>query len=194
MTDDPNTFKDIALRAVGRTVVNFQRLEHNLKLVARIGPLEGIASKVQRDIEKRAERASSFTLGQAVRAWLGAIESDIPRSSHTPDLFEPSMWMTLSLGGDPEANRAHQDTLLALLAFRNDLIHGGLVTFDWDSRDECERLVTRLNGVNDQIRSQMDFFATFIKGMREIKVEDFQLAETDSPGDGTPVSQLKIDT
>jgi hypothetical protein len=183
MPDDPNTFKDIALRAVGRTVVNFQRLEHNLKLVARVGPLEGIRSRVQRDIEKRAERASSFTLGQAIRAWLGAVESDIPRSGRTPDLFEPSMSMTLSLGDDPEADWAHRDTLLALLDFRNDLIHGGLVMFDWDSRDECERLVTRLNDINEQIRSQIDFFAAFMKGMLGISVEDIQLAKTDSPGD-----------
>jgi hypothetical protein len=34
-------FKDSALSAVGRTVVNFQRLEHNLKIAARLGPLEG---------------------------------------------------------------------------------------------------------------------------------------------------------
>ena len=182
MPDDPNTFQDIALRAVGRTIVNFQRLEHNLRLVARIGPYEGTPSKVQRDIEKRAERSSSFTLGQAVRAWLTAVESDIPRGSYTPDLFEPSMRMTLSLGEGPEGNRAHQETLLALLKVRNDLIHGGLVTFDWDSRDECERLVARLNDVNDKIRSQIDFLAAFINGMQGIKAEDVQLAEDSSGG------------
>jgi hypothetical protein len=193
MPDDHSTFQDIALRAVGRTVVNFQRLEHNLKLAARIGPFEGIQSKVQRDIEKRAERSSSFTLGQAVRAWLGAVESDVPRASHTPDLFEPSMRMTFSLGDDPEANSARQETLLALLKVRNDLIHGGLVTFDWDSRDECERLATRLNDVNDQIRSQIDFLAAFIKGLQGIKAEDVQLAETGSPGGWVLVSKLKID-
>lgn len=182
MPDDTNAFQDIALRAVGRTVVNFQRLEHNLKLVARIGPFEGTPSKVQRDIDKLAERSSSFTLGQAVRAWLGALESDIPRGSYTPDLFEPSMRITLSLGEDPEGNRAHQDTLLALLKVRNDLIHGGLVTFDWDSRDECNRLVTRLNDVNDQIRAQIDFLAAFVKGIQGIRAEDVQLAEDSSGG------------
>ena len=103
------------------------------------------------------------------------------------------MRMTLSLGDDPEANRALQETLLALLKVRNDLIHGGLVAFDWDSRDECERLVARLNDVNDQIRSQIDFLAAFIKGIQGIRAEDVQLAETDSSGGLVLVSPLKID-
>jgi hypothetical protein len=30
------TFKDAALGAVGRTVANFQRLEHNLKIASRL--------------------------------------------------------------------------------------------------------------------------------------------------------------
>ena len=78
MDDGIFTPKDLALRAVGRTVVNFQRLEHNLKVLARLGPVEGVLAKVRRDIEKRAEKASSFTLGQAIQAWMGAL----PRSLH----------------------------------------------------------------------------------------------------------------
>jgi hypothetical protein len=66
MPDSTVTFKDLALRAVGRTVVNFQRLEHNLKFAARLGPLDGVLAKVQRDLERRTEKASSSTLGKAI--------------------------------------------------------------------------------------------------------------------------------
>lgn len=38
MTDGIDTPKDVALRAVGRTVVNVQRLEHYLKVMTRLGP------------------------------------------------------------------------------------------------------------------------------------------------------------
>jgi hypothetical protein len=37
MDDGIFTPKDVAVRAVGRTVVNFQRLEHCLKGLARLG-------------------------------------------------------------------------------------------------------------------------------------------------------------
>ena len=41
MLKDVMPSKDVALRAVGRTVVSLQRLEHNLKLASRLGPIEG---------------------------------------------------------------------------------------------------------------------------------------------------------
>lgn len=193
MADDTKTFKDVALRAVGRTVVDFQRLEHNLKLVAHFGPMEGVLLKVQRDIERLAKKASSYTLGQAVRAWLGAIEGDIPRHSHTPDLFEQTLQTTVSLRMDSETQKAHGDALLALLESRNELIHGGLVKFDWESQDECAKLIARLDDVNDKIRIQMDFFVALMKGMQEIRAKDVLIAETATPGVWSLVSQIKID-
>jgi hypothetical protein len=39
MAQPAEAAKDAALRAVGRTIVNFQRLEHTLKLAARLGPI-----------------------------------------------------------------------------------------------------------------------------------------------------------
>ena len=70
MSQQSATSKDAALRAIGRTVVNFQRLEHNLKLAARLGPVQGTIPKIQRDIGRRFERAETLTLGQAIQAWL----------------------------------------------------------------------------------------------------------------------------
>jgi len=94
------TFKDAALGAVGRTVVNFQRLEHNLKIAARLGPLEGILAKVQRDFERRIEKTSTMTLGQSIEAWLSVIKGGGPRTNPTPDLFDPTIRQTFSLGED----------------------------------------------------------------------------------------------
>ena len=130
MSEDVFAPKDAALRAVGRTVVNFQRLEHNLKILARLGPIEGTLSKIQRDIERRAEKAASFTLGQAIYAWLEAIDIDRPQAIPTNDLFEPTLRGTFSIGQDSDGRRAHGETLKALLEIRNNLVHGGLVKFD----------------------------------------------------------------
>src|SRR5277367_5992739 len=109
------TFKDAALKAVGRTVVNFQRLEHNLKAVARLGPLEGVLPKVQKDIERRVERVSSFTLGQSIQAWIGVLEGDGASASQTPDLFDPTIRLSFSLSGDPNWSREHGGALKELL-------------------------------------------------------------------------------
>jgi hypothetical protein len=159
MSDGIATPKDLALRAIGRTVVNFQRLEHNLKVMARLGPVEGVLSKVKRDIDKRAAEVSSFTLGQAIRAWLTVINNEVPPASRTPDLFEPTLHVTVSLETDAETQRAHADALKELLEIRNNLVHGRFAQFDWDSREACEALVEELNRVNEAIAPQIDFLA-----------------------------------
>src|SRR6266849_2218486 len=150
------TFKDAALGAVGRTVVNFQRLEHNLKIAARLGPLEGVLAKVQRDFERRIEKTSTMTLGQSIEAWLSVIKGGGPRTNPTPDLFDPTIRQTFSLGEDSDYCRAHGESLKELLELRNGLIQGGLVNFDWESKAECDRLVAELTDVNEVIGTQID--------------------------------------
>jgi hypothetical protein len=160
MSDNTASFKDAALKAVGRTVVNFQRLEHNLKLAARLGPLEGVLAKVQRDFERRTEKTSLFTLGQSIEAWLSAMKGGDSRTNPTPDLFDPTIRLTLSLGED---SGRHGEILRGLLELRNDLIHGGLLNFDWESQTECDRLIAELTAVNEVIGSQIDFLAAVLK-------------------------------
>jgi len=178
MVDKTFTPKDVALRAVGRTVVNFQRLEHCLKGLARLGPVEGALSKVQRDIERRAVEASSFTLGRAIQAWIGIIASDGPSHERTDDLFEPTVRGTFRLEGDVEALNAHGEALKGLLEIRNRLIHGDLVQFDWDSREACEALVERLNGVNEAIAPQIEFLAGIGNAMQSIRPEDIEIEDS----------------
>lgn len=183
MSEDVLAAKDAALREVGRTVVNFQRLEHNLKILARLGPIEGTLSRIQRDFERRTEKADSFTLGQAICAWLEAIEIDRPQAIPTGDLFEPTLRGTFSIGRDSEVRKAHGETLKALLAIRNNLVHGGLVKFDWKSRCDCESLVEVLTDLNESIVSQLDFLAAIAKGVQSIREEDFEIEESDVPNE-----------
>ena len=166
MSDNTATFKDAALRAVGRTVVNFQRLEHNLKIAARLGPLEGVLAKVQRDFERRTQKTSSFTLGQSIEAWLSAMKGGDPRINPTPDLFDPTIRLMFSLGEDTDSWVRHGEILKGLLELRNGLIHGGLVNFDWESQAECDRLVAELTDVNEIIGSQIEFLAVVLRSFR----------------------------
>jgi hypothetical protein len=185
------TFKNAALGAVGRTVVNFQRLEHNLKIAARVGPLEGVLAKVQRDFERRAVKTSTFTLGQSIEAWLVAMKGGGPRINPTPDLFDPTIRLTFSLGGDSDSCGAHGEILKELLELRNGLVHGGLVNFDWDSQGDCDRLVAELTEVNEVIGSQIDFLATVL---RRFAPKDAIFEEFTSAGERVIVARLESDS
>jgi hypothetical protein len=149
-------------------MVNFQRLEHNLRRAARLGPLEGTLAKMQRDAERRAERAETLTLGQAIQTWLFAAHSEPMEAGRTPDLFDATMQMTFSLVPDAEVRNAHGSALKSLLETRNRLVHGGLVEMKWDSPDDCARLIAELGVVDEEIRVQMVFVTSILKGLGEL--------------------------
>lgn len=171
MSSQMDTSKDAALRMVGRTVVNFQRLEHNLKLAARLGPLRGTIQKVQRDIAKRHERASVLTLGQAIQAWLDYCYGQPATHFETPELFDVSIQTTLTLESDPESQERHAKALRDLLDVRNDLIHSRLAKFEWETPEACEALVADLEKVNTSISKLIEYTSTLLKAIAELHKE-----------------------
>lgn len=179
MAQNKMASRDAALRAVGRTVVNFQRLEHNLKLAARLGPVQGTPAKIQGDIERRRDRAATLTLGQAIQAWLSVSEGEQLAASHTPDLFEVTIQMTFSLGTDTESHTARAATLRSLLETRNKLVHGGLVQFQWDSPEECERLVMQLDELNESIATQIEYVHSILTAFKSMYVEHIEMIQAE---------------
>jgi hypothetical protein len=168
MSQSASTAKDAALRMVGRTVVNFQRLEHNLKLAARLGPLQGTAQRIQKDIAKRHERAATLTLGQAIQAWLAYCYGSSAAHAQTPDLFDATFEMSFSVESDAESRAQHAKDLSDLLQVRNDLIHVRLATFEWDSPEACADLVVELEKVNDSISGQIAYTSLLLKDIAEL--------------------------
>lgn len=171
MFPQADTSKDAALRMIGRTIVNFQRLEHNLKLAARLGPVQGIIQKVQREVEKRHERASTLTLGQAIQAWLDYCNGQPEIRYETPDFFDVSVQVTFSLESDPESEARHAKALRDLLGVRNNLIHSRLATFEWEMPEACQELVAELEQVNVSISEQMNYTTSLLKAIAELHKE-----------------------
>jgi hypothetical protein len=157
-----DTSKDSALREVGRTVVNFQRLEYNLKLAARLGPLQGTFQNIREDTARRQKRAESSTLGHAIQAWLKYYDGSEAVDAWTPDLFDFSVRMTFTLESDVESREAHAAALSALLETRNHLVHTRLARFPWDSPAECESLIGDLASVNAAISEQLDYVTSLM--------------------------------
>ena len=171
MAQHSDTSKDAALRAIGRTIVNFQRLEHNLKLAARLGPPRGTVHKIQNDIARRHERAATLTLGAAIQSWLSYIEGTPVQDGVTPDLFDVSIELTFSLEPDAESDLAHANALKALLKQRNDLIHTRLATFQFESPKACKKLVAELDKVNVAIIEQLDYVGSLLAAIVDLHKE-----------------------
>jgi hypothetical protein len=100
-------------------------------------------------------------------------------AGYTPDLFDATMQLTVSLVPDAEVRNAHATALKSLLEARNRLVHGGLVGVRWDSPAECARIVAELDRVNEEIRVQMEFITSILSALRTlggIRQEDIDRA------------------
>jgi hypothetical protein len=180
MTADPSArlaARDAALRAVGRTIVNFRRLEHHLKILSPLGPVEGTPASINRQIEARVKQAADYTLGQAIGEWIQALDGVPAKRMPTNDLFDPTVRLEFGPELDAAGKEAHASALRALLAARNELVHGRQTLIDWDSIEACERLADDLRGLNDDIARALRFVEGLTGWLRDLH-NDLQGAST----------------
>ena len=124
-------------------------------------------------------RHTPFTgpLGRAIQVWLSASEGEPLATSHTPDLFDATIRMTFSLGTDTEVHSAHAAALRGLLETRNELIHDRFVKFQWDSPEECDRLVMQLDELNQSIARQIEYVHSILDAFRSTCQEHIEMLQ-----------------
>jgi hypothetical protein len=161
--------RDAALRAIGRNIVNFQKLEHCLKALVRTESLAGPMSALNDKVATRVSKTSQYTLGRAVQEWLRVSTPHQTSRPQTQDLFEPWISVSLELPIDVEALASHGEALEALASERNDLVHLKLAQFNFDSEAECKDLLADLDRQNLRILEQLTFLAPAVKALLELK-------------------------
>ena len=184
-TGEPSSYsprKDAVLHAVGRTLVNFRRLEHNLKLLSRLGPIEGTPASVAQQMEARVKLAAEYTLGQAIGAWFQVLDGVSVRRMPTDDLSDTTIRSRIDFLLDTTERESHAEALKTLLAARNALVHGELLLIDWTLTDACDRLIEHLEGLNDAIAAQMEFVVHLLKSLGELRSDRYTILPGDQPG------------
>lgn len=161
--------RDAALRAIGRNLVNFQKLEHCLKVLVRTESLAGPISTLNGKVAKRVSKTSQYTLGRAVQEWLRISTPHQIASPQTQDLFEPWISVSLELPIDSEGLASHSKALEALASERNDLVHLKFARFNFESEAACSDLVADLDRQNQQILEQLAFLSPAIGLLSELK-------------------------
>ncbi len=169
--------KDAALKNLGRTIVNFQRLEQHVKALATIQSFTGTVAKIQQDRDRHIKKASGFTLGQAIGFCMETLEGNRPVPPFVPDLFDISMQGRISFELEGQYKDSHAQELRALVEYRNELIHGQRLAINWDSDAECDALFRELDDWNTRIGVQVDFLVSMRRGFASLKPEDFEVVE-----------------
>jgi hypothetical protein len=156
-----------ALYAIGRNVVNFQRLEHILKQLALFAPICATPSEIQSEVEKQRAKARRLTLGRAVRKW---IESEF-HTSEPKQVPRLDQQIIISFGFDlpttPEYFDQLSGELESLAQERNCLIHHDLAQLNFEDEAECNALSIQLNAQNDRIIRAIKFLGTILAQMQE---------------------------
>ncbi len=171
--------KDAALKNLGRTIVNFQRLEQHLKVLATIQPVNGSISKMQRDRDRHIEKTLGFTLGAAINTWVETLHGSRPSQPLVVDMFDIAMQARIQFDFDPDMKALHAQELRKLLEYRNELIHGKRLAINWDSDSECGTLFAELDDWNKRIGVQVEFLESIRREIADLKPEDFEVVEGD---------------
>jgi hypothetical protein len=158
-----------ALSAIGRNVVNFQRLEHILKQLALFAPICATPSRLQSEVEKQRARAERLTLGGAGRKWIES-EFHATESKRVPRLDQQviiSFGFALP-GRGPEYFEQLSRELESLALERNCLIHQDLARLDFEDEAACNALSIQLDAQNDRIIRATKFLETMLARMNEL--------------------------
>jgi hypothetical protein len=159
--------QDLALRAVGRNVLNFQRLEGCLKRLAKLQPIDGTLPQISRKLKTRTDQLSKSTLGSAIAGWLNVLDHTSGAPEFHEDLFHITARFTFTLKLSDHEKDRHADALASLLVERNALIHEGLLSIDWTSPEQCQELAARLDAQNKRIEKEIEFLLPFLRAFRE---------------------------
>jgi hypothetical protein len=128
MTPSRPSYTIDVLYAVGRNVVNFQRLEHMLKRLALAAPISAPVSALKSVIETRKVKTERLTFGSAVKKWI----ENTDHATNQQEAPDSDSEITISFGFEftrsPEDLDQLSDELELLAQERNALIHLNLAS------------------------------------------------------------------
>ncbi|PQJ29661.1 hypothetical protein [Rubritalea profundi] len=141
------SLQDQALREIGKTIYNYQKLEKLLKTLivhTNVFTIDGNAQEVFDDLRKSH---SMQTLGNLVTRLFDTLyapskESPKHRGDSTFSLQIRTVFAT------EEGLEAHKEKLQSILLSRNTLIHQTLGDLDIHSPEACEALIKDLEAQN----------------------------------------------
>lgn len=112
------------LRKIGRNLMLFQQLEHQLKYIVANGNISGYASQLKEKQLKQATSVNTKTMGQLISHYIENVYSDPDESTdESEDVKEAHFSFSFRL----ETGTAHydvvKDNLAQLLSERNELVH-----------------------------------------------------------------------
>lgn len=157
-----------ALSAIGRNIVNFQRLEHMLKRLALAAPISESISDLESVIETRKAKTERLTFGSAVKKWIESTDNATNRQSPPDSDDEIRISLGFEFSGSTKDLDRLSEELECLAKERNDLIHLNLAQVNLDNEGECIALCKQLNAQNDRMTRPFETLGSILRGLDKL--------------------------
>ena len=181
MAQDHTQLRDIAFRKIGRNVVNLQRFERMLKLIIVRSNVQGYASELAKIHQDRTKETSHRTLGLLVKEFLDTVYStDDPFSEGPADALN-EIWIShaFRVQANADSISKRERELREVVEERNSLIHHWLAEVDFDSIDECQELISRLDAQDDRLKPHYESLMRELGDMQAAQNELRRLLEAE---------------
>jgi len=173
--------RDLALRKIGRNVVNFQKVETCLRFLIAVSDVETSHSQSGTVQAKRVAKAKRVPFGQLIDMFHRTVCGADLQSHDAADETKVVITTSFRLQGDPSDVKRQKRVLSALVAERNRLIHKDLAGFDHNSIEACRSLVKGLDEQNVRVLDQLSSLAAVISIYKECIAELKAWASTAEP-------------
>jgi hypothetical protein len=167
--------KEIALRKIGRNVVNFQKIEAMLKIFVSQSRFKGPVNNIAEILEERKQVVQKQSLGKLTEDYFKSFTSSMEHIHEYPD-DRNEAWVSLSVQIENEDGTLPQQkaTFKFLVSERNRLIHQMLADFDTESTDSCNDLIKELDKQDEMIQREYTNLQYLLKAFHEAKKELFK--------------------
>jgi len=164
--------KEIALRKIGRNVVNFQKIEAMLKVFVSQTNFASPITQIAEILERRKQSVQKQSLGNLTKDYFKSFSSSMEHIHKYPE-DRTEAWVSLSFKIENEEGTLPQQkaALNFLVSERNRLIHQMLADFDPESKESCHALITDLDKQNVIIKREYKNLQNLLKALYEAKKE-----------------------
>jgi hypothetical protein len=164
--------KEMALRKIGRNIVNFQKIEGMLKLLVSHSNFKSPVSKIAETLEERKKNFKKQSFGNLTKEYFKSFAKSVEHAHEVPEDWNES-WISLSFKIENEDGSLPQQkaAFSLLVSERNKLIHQMLIGFDPDSTESCNALILDLDKQNEMIQREYTNLQTLLKTFYEARKE-----------------------
>lgn len=152
------SIKDDVFREIGKNVVAFQVVAHLLKALVSVGRIEGVASELAAERERRMAQTAMMTMGGLASRFADEIlRAPIDDSNKVSATNEIRISFSFGFESDDAFCAQQKQALKTLVEQRNELIHHFVPKWDWKSVESMRDALQQLGLQRGHTEAQRDF-------------------------------------